>query len=136
MQSLKRIKEGRLGGSVEPSTLDFSSGHDPRVGQSGSVLSVEPAWDSLFLCPSPQLTLIRSLKKIKLNGDLYAFMMTNFQERLSEKESCSKTCTARSQFYLQVVYMVQIHAWDHMYMYLCVNIQKRPKRSQTQFLSG
>ena len=39
--------------SVEHPTLDFSWGHDPRVIRlsptSGSVLSVEPAWDSLCL---------------------------------------------------------------------------------------
>ena len=38
---------------VERPTLDFDSGHDPRVmGSSpllGSALSVDPAWDSLFL---------------------------------------------------------------------------------------
>ena len=38
---------------VECPTLDFGSGHDPRVvGQSsasGSVLSMEPAWHSLSL---------------------------------------------------------------------------------------
>ena len=45
--------------SVEHLTLDFSSGHDPRVmglsPKTGSVLSVEPAWDSLsfLLFPSP-----------------------------------------------------------------------------------
>ena len=47
--------------SVERPTLDLSSGHDPRVVgsslASGSALSVEPAWDSLSLCPSPTGTL-------------------------------------------------------------------------------
>ena len=46
---------------VEHLTLDFGSGHDPRVMDqvttSGSVLTVEPAWDSLSLslCLSPGL---------------------------------------------------------------------------------
>ena len=49
--------------SVKHLTLDFSSGHDPRVlgssSMSGSVLSIEPAWDSLSvsLCPLPSRTL-------------------------------------------------------------------------------
>ena len=50
--------------SVERATLDFGSGHGPRdVGlspTSGSVLSVEPAWDSLSLYPSPR-SHVRSL---------------------------------------------------------------------------
>ena len=44
--------------SVEHLTLDFSSGHDlmvcefePNIGLGAD--SVEPAWDSLSLCPSP-----------------------------------------------------------------------------------
>ena len=55
--------------SVKRPTLDFGSGHDPRVVGSSptldSMLSMEPAWDSLSLslCPSPQLVL--SLFKIK-----------------------------------------------------------------------
>ena len=46
--------------SVERLTLDFSSGHDPRVlgssPMSGSVLSVEPTWDSLSLFLSLSLS--------------------------------------------------------------------------------
>ena len=47
--------------SVERLTLDFSSGHDLRVmGSSpalGSVLSMEPAWNSLSpLCSAPAHT--------------------------------------------------------------------------------
>ncbi|VFV38414.1 g-protein coupled receptor 26 [Lynx pardinus] len=49
----------RVAQSVEHLTLDFGSGHNPGVvgssPVSGSVLSVEPAWDSLSLCPSPTL---------------------------------------------------------------------------------
>ena len=45
--------------SVEPMTLEFSSGNDPRVlGLSptlGPMLSVEPAWDSLSISPSAPL---------------------------------------------------------------------------------
>jgi len=48
---------------VKHPTLDFSSGHDLRVIRSnpalGSVLSVEPAWDSLSL-PLPLPLLSRS----------------------------------------------------------------------------
>ena len=55
--------------SVECPTLDFGSGHDPRVvgssPTSGSVLSVEPTLDSVSLCPSPLLTCARSLSEIK-----------------------------------------------------------------------
>ena len=56
--------------SVECLILDFGSGHDPRiVGSSpdlGSVLSMEPTWDSLFLsAPLPAHTC--SLSKIKIN---------------------------------------------------------------------
>ena len=47
----------RVAQSVEHLTPDFGSGHNPGVvgssPVSGSVLSVEPAWDSLSLCPSP-----------------------------------------------------------------------------------
>jgi len=43
--------------SVKHLTLDFSPGHDFRVMRSspvlGSMLSIEPAWDSLFPSPSP-----------------------------------------------------------------------------------
>ena len=46
---------------VEPPTLDFGSGHDPRVTglspASGSVLSVEPSWESLSLSLSLALSL-------------------------------------------------------------------------------
>ena len=58
--------------SVEHPTLDFDSGHDPRVmGSSpalGPVLSMEPAWDSLSLslCPLPPLVLTLSLSKKKM----------------------------------------------------------------------
>ena len=60
--------------SVKCATLDFSSGHDPRVmgssSASGSVLSVGPAWDSLppslSLGPSPTGTHVLSLKINKL----------------------------------------------------------------------
>ena len=59
--------------SVECTTLDFSSGHDPRVRgsipETDSLLSMETAQDclspSLSLCPSPIRThaLFLSLKK-------------------------------------------------------------------------
>jgi len=43
---------------VEHLTLDFRLGHDSRVGESrptlGSVLGMEPAWDSLSPSPSPR----------------------------------------------------------------------------------
>ena len=46
--------------SVEPLTLDFGSGHDPRVVASspvsGSTLSIEPAYDSLSLRRSSLVT--------------------------------------------------------------------------------
>ena len=45
--------------SVEHPTLDFSSGHDPKVmglsPTSGSVLGVEPAWDKSVLTISQSL---------------------------------------------------------------------------------
>ena len=53
--------------SVGPLTLDFGSGHDLTVTgsspASGSVLAVEPAWDSLSSSPSvpPLLALFLSL---------------------------------------------------------------------------
>ena len=54
--------------SVERPTLDFGSGHDPRVvglrPVSSFTLGMEPALDSLSLCPSPPLAC--SLK-IKIN---------------------------------------------------------------------
>ena len=59
---------------VECLTFDFGSGHDPRVvglsPVSGSVLSVEPGWDSLSLSVSLSLCLSVSVslkhnKKIK-----------------------------------------------------------------------
>ena len=61
---LSAPKERQLGGawvaqSVEHPALDLGSGHDPGIvgssPTSGSVLSVEPAWDSLSLCPSTLL---------------------------------------------------------------------------------
>ena len=55
-----------LDGSVQQLTLDFGSGHDSRVMRSsptlGSMLSTEPAWDSLPL-PLP-LSLPHALSKI------------------------------------------------------------------------
>ena len=62
---LEKVSQGhqKQGAGVaqlgECPTLDFGSGHDPRVvgssPASGSALGAEPAWDSLslFLCPSP-----------------------------------------------------------------------------------
>ena len=51
--------------SVECPTLDFHSSHDPRVvgssPASDSMLSVEPAWDSLSLIVSLSLSLSLSL---------------------------------------------------------------------------
>ena len=54
MVDIKYIARGTyVAQSVDCPTLDFGSGHDPRVvGSSpklGSGLSVEPAWDSLSL---------------------------------------------------------------------------------------
>ena len=56
--SVKKLEFGAQ--LVEHLTLDFSSGHDPRVvGLSpmlGSVLNIEPTWDSLSLsAPFPHL---------------------------------------------------------------------------------
>jgi len=52
--------------SVKRPTLDFSSGHDPRIVRSspelGSVLSGESAWDSLSPSASPYCSLSLSLK--------------------------------------------------------------------------
>ena len=52
-QSKTQCPVGWVAQLAEHPTLDFASGHDPRVvgssPVSGSVLSVEPAWDSLFL---------------------------------------------------------------------------------------
>ena len=54
---------------VEHLTLDFGSGHDPRVmgssPMSGSMLSVEPAWDSLSPIHSFILSLSLSLSLSK-----------------------------------------------------------------------
>ena len=60
--------------SVEHPTLDFSSGHDPRVvgssPTSGSVLSMEPAWDSPSLSlPLPFSLLTHTLSLSKLNNN-------------------------------------------------------------------
>ena len=56
---------------VERLTLDFYSGHDLRVMElspmPGSALSMELAWDSLSLCPSPPLALFLSLSHSKIN---------------------------------------------------------------------
>lgn len=68
--SFKNLVKGRL---VEHSTVDFSSGHDPRgVGSSpmsGFTLNVECSWDSLSLYFCPFLTRLFthafSLSKIK-----------------------------------------------------------------------
>ena len=62
----KGISRGaRVDQPVEWPTLDLSSGHDLRVvglsPTSGSVLSVEPVWDS-FSLPLPLSLLILSLK--------------------------------------------------------------------------
>ena len=71
------IRRGKFRGawvarSIEHQTLDFSSGHDPRVMESspvsGSLLSMEPAWDSLS--PSAPLSHSRSLSQKKGGGDL------------------------------------------------------------------
>ena len=59
---------------IECLTLDFGSGHDPRVIRSspasGSVLSVEPAWDSFSPSPSlcPTCSLQLKNNKIKNNA--------------------------------------------------------------------
>ena len=69
---LNRLKKNRgtwVVQLVERLTLDFGSGHDPRVtGLSpnlGSVLSVEPPWDFLSLSLSPSLCSSPLLFKIK-----------------------------------------------------------------------
>ena len=55
--------------SVECRTLDFGSGHDPRVvgssPPSGSVQDMEPAWDSLSLSTPPPLLHVLSLSNKK-----------------------------------------------------------------------
>ena len=62
---------GWVAQSVEHPTLNFSSGHGPRVmglsSTSASSLSMEPAWDSLSLslCPSPLLACACSLYEMK-----------------------------------------------------------------------
>ena len=52
---------------VKHPILNFSSGHDIRVVRSslgsGSALSVESAWDSLSLCPSPDSCSLSLSKK-------------------------------------------------------------------------
>lgn len=60
--------------SIESPTLDFSSGHHLRVLRSslvsGSVLSVDPAWNSLSPSPSvppPDLVFSLFLRKKKKN---------------------------------------------------------------------
>ena len=58
--------------SVERLTLDFGLGHDPRVvGSSpafGSVLGVEPAWDSLSVSVSLSLSLSLTLSFLHLHS--------------------------------------------------------------------
>ena len=53
----KTLRDTWVAQLVEPLTLDLGSGHGPRVTgsspSSGSVLSVEPAWDTLILSLSP-----------------------------------------------------------------------------------
>ena len=53
--------------SLERQTVDFGSGHDPRVMRSspvsGSTLKMEPAWDSLSLSLSLSLS-NKILKKL------------------------------------------------------------------------
>ena len=55
----------RVAQSVERQTLDFGSSHDPGVvgasHSSGSVQSMEPAWDSLSLSLCLRLSLARTL---------------------------------------------------------------------------
>ena len=64
---------GLLGSSVEHLTLDFGSGHDLGVmGLSpvlGSMLSMEPAWDSLplSLCPFSPLPPAHTHSRIEQN---------------------------------------------------------------------
>ena len=57
--------------SVKHSTLDLGSGHDLRVvgssPMSGSVLSVESAWDSLSPSPSAPLTYTSSSALSQIN---------------------------------------------------------------------
>ena len=68
---------GRLGGSVKRQTLDFGSGHDltvceiePHIGLCAD--SVEPAWDSLSLCPFrlPPKNLKQTNKQTTINSTL------------------------------------------------------------------
>ena len=63
----KLYVKGHLDGSVKCPTLNFSSGHDLRVLELsptlGSMLGVEPAWDSLS--PSPPVLPLTPLSEKK-----------------------------------------------------------------------
>ena len=56
--------------SVKHQTLDSCPGHDRRVVGLSSVLSREPAWDSLLLALSPQK---KKKKKKQVRGDKLQF---------------------------------------------------------------
>ena len=66
---------------VEHLTPEFSLGHGPRVmGSSptlGSVLCMEPAWDSLSLCPFPICTCTRTVS-LKLKKIMYLYFLIKF----------------------------------------------------------
>ena len=68
----KKVRGAWVTELVKSLTLAFSSGHDPSVvgssPTSGSLLSVEPAWDSFSPspCSPPQLMLSLSLS-LKIN---------------------------------------------------------------------
>lgn len=52
------VQGARVAQSVKCPTLDFSLGHDLRDVRSGSMLGLEPAYNSLFPSPpAPSLTL-------------------------------------------------------------------------------
>ena len=72
MHFRKQIMEGEPGWLSQLSIqLDFSSGHDLTIHEIEThdalcTDSVDPAWDSLSLCPSPAHVLSLSLKINKL----------------------------------------------------------------------
>ena len=83
---------------VEHLTLDFDSGHDPRVvalsPSLGSTLTAQRLLGILslslssFLCPSPPLSFscVPSLSKIKLK-DLFFFLKWYFSEHTKDKKA-------------------------------------------------
>lgn len=87
---------------VKLQTLDFGLGHDPRVMRSnpvlGSVLAMEPAWDSLL--PSPSVPPHLSARSLSLS-----------QNKQNHKTLCTLgRCVLH---FLPVVYSLSFHFQKH-----------------------